>query len=209
MMCRREVSWSKVEKGRLEIEVSLIFFMNVWIPHPQLYVAHGQQVSRTPRPFGWKWGQCVAVMAPVMTPQDQKVARKPTPGKGRDGGWTPAFLRWTTGPPQAMGFTPSFSLPFTSVVDLNEGSKALWNWWMILLGVLFGFFLEANLVSPVKCQPPILIAHIRKDRQNDSHLFRSLFYSLSGKKLKIKKIIWNIYTYMESLRCTVGIKAKL
>lgn len=100
-------------------------------------------------------------------------------------------------------------LPFTSAAELKEGGKAMWGWWIILLGVLFGFFLEANPVSPVKCQPLIPIAHKRKDRQHDSHLFGSLFYSLSRKKLKIKKIIWNIYTYTESLCCTVEIKAIL
>lgn len=83
----------------------------------------------------------------------------------RSQGWglDPCFSGMDDRSPTGLGVLPQASLlPFNSAAELNEGSKAMWGWWMILLGVLFGFFLEANPVNPVKCQPPILIAHKRQ-----------------------------------------------
>lgn len=205
--CAAEKYLEANEKGSLEIDVSLIFFMDVWIPPlytPNWMLHKGSKWAGHPDASVSVW------LSRHRDDPTRSESRQQTHSRSQGWGAGP-LLSWDGQqvPHKPRALPQASLLPFTSAAELKEGGKAMWGWWMILLGVLFGFFLEANSVSPVKCQPLILIAHKRKDRQHDSHLFGSLFYSLSRKKLKIKKIIWNIYAYTEPLCCTVEIKAIL
>lgn len=162
MMCSREVSWSKVEKGSLD--VSLIFFMNVWIPllyTPNWVLHKGSEWAGHPDPS-------VGSEANVWLSQHQwwlhKIRKSPANPLQKSGMGAGPLLSWDGRqvPHRPRALPQASLLPFNSAAELNEGRKAMWGWWMILLVVLFGFFLEANPVNPVKCQPPILIAHKRR-----------------------------------------------
>ena len=161
MMCSREVSWSKVEKGSLD--VSLIFFMTVWIPPlytPNWMLHKGSTWAGHP---DTSVGSDASVWLSWHQWWPHKTRKSPAnPQKSGMGAGPLLFWDGRQVPHRPGGLPQASLLPFNSAAELNEGSKAVWGWWMILLGVLFGFFLEANPVNPVKCQPPILIAHKRQ-----------------------------------------------
>ena len=162
MMCSREVYWSKVEK--VSLDVSLIFFMYVWIPllyTPNWMLHKGSEWAGHPDPS-------VGSEANVWLSQHQwwphKIRKSPANPLQKSGMGAGPLLSWDGRqvPHRPRALPQASLLPFNSAAELNEGRKAMWGWWMILLVVLFGFFLEANPVNPVKCQPPILIAHKRR-----------------------------------------------